>query len=70
MSLREFSGLVIEGQPQPRRPGGGSRGEFSGLVIEGQPQHRPGVTYPVLEFSGLVIEGQPQLAFEHRSLLK
>ena len=34
----EFSGLVIEGQPQlkPRQADG--RREFSGLVIEGQPQ--------------------------------
>jgi hypothetical protein len=34
----EFSGLVIEGQPQQRCLQGWGRGQFSGLVIEGQPQ--------------------------------
>ena len=34
----KFSGLVIEGQPQPRIAPQNFKPKFSGLVIEGQPQ--------------------------------
>ena len=56
----EFSGLVIEGQPQQYPTHYPASTKFSGLVIEGQPQLIWTPTHGCRKFSGLVIEGQPQ----------
>jgi hypothetical protein len=57
---RNYSGLVIEGQPQQGSAVSVASPDYSGLVIEGQLQLAAHVRLCPRHYSGLVIEGQPQ----------